>query len=423
MKTALLLATLLVVALILWWVAPLVLPPELTTLEDEPALVELLERAPAGATNVIAVPSFAPAWRRFDSILGPLVGEGARTGLDAAAWVAGGAPLVAWEGEETWGAVARPDPLRRLVIRLLGGLSGADVRVDGATVFFGPSPSRGAPMGEIPALAPGHLFLLHRDGATYPPMPRPAWSAVRVIGDRVEVTTIGTSDRPRRQIPLAGTSLPRGALLAARVAEPPEAIAAIDEVFPLPIGRFLEQGGLVALYGVDRGGLVPVPRLVFGIPADDARAAEIVELIDRATLRGAARLLLGRRPDETRQVAGTEVTRRRGIGLTIEFARREGEFLIAFDDETLPRLLEDGRVPAGKGGAVWVMRARVRELLPAAEALGYSDALRLLAPDFASEARELAETLRRAPPAREVRAVMRQDEERLRLEAELALQK
>lgn len=414
------------VAFTIWLVIPLWSEPPTVTLSESAAMRGLLEQAPPGAKTIIAIPSFAPAVRRYEEVLAPLLGsEDHRDALLASAWLLGGAPVGAWSSGDSWGAIAKPGAVRALLIRAVGPWVGLDVRVDGDAILLGRG-SAAPQMRDLPAPLVnglrGEIFLRHIEADGYPPTPVPALTALGFAGGRLTVETRAEAEETMAVIPLEGLTLPTEALLAVRFAEPPEGVLAIEKAVPLDLPRYLADGGMVALYGVETGGLVPRPRLVFAIPADEARAAEISARLDSLTTRGAVGLLLGMGRKEQRLVAGVPVTRRRGIGMTVEMARRGGELLLAFDDSSLERYLSDQMVPAGEGEAVWALRASPDRLLPLLDELAKDEALRLFASDFSRETRTFAAALRRLPPTRELRSqlVLTGGELLLRSEARLA---
>ncbi|HSN68396.1 MAG TPA: hypothetical protein VLV48_04070, partial [Thermoanaerobaculia bacterium] len=399
MRTAILILLALLIALGAALVIPLFSEPAAPRLADRKDLLAMMGEAPADAETVIAIPTFAPAWRRFSPLIAPLLkSEVDARSLDAASWMVGSAPVAIWTGEGGWGAVARPDAVHRLLLRAAIPFISIDVAVEGPRVRFG-SLGSADPRPPDPALAEslaGHLFVVHGEDGSYPPMGRPALSAVRFGEGALQIVTRarvepGAAVDPVR---IGAGSLPSNALLAARFAEPPPAVLAMAKTSPMRFERLLRDGGLVALYGVDDGGLVTRPLIAFSVPADEEGYREMVAAVDRAMARGAVGLLLGPQPEAARTVAGVTIHHREGLGLTLEFARRGDEMLFSFDDESLERLLQAEMVPARNGAASWTLRARPRELLPALEEIGSSRGLRLLARGFSDSARDLARALR-----------------------------
>lgn len=405
LRATLLILLILLVLLVGWIVAPMLVPPAMVQLGSSSELAGMMLRAPAEAENVIAVATFGPAWHRYSPLLAPLIQSADAEALDRAAWLAGRSRVVAWTRGGDWGAVARPDPLRRLLARILAAAGSAPIRVEGDEVLFGTvdDPVDAGATDALSAGLEGHAFILHRKDGGYPPIGRPALSAIEFEDGDLRVTTRGPSSS-EVTAEMSGVFLPQSAPISLRFARPPKAVLTLEQAFPVDLRAILEQGGMVALYGVETRGLLPRPLLVFSVPADDARAASIIERIDRATTQGAIGLLLGMRAQQARTLAGTELVRREGVGLTIEYARRPGEFLLAFDKTSLSRLLEDESVPLEPGAAAWSMRARPRDLLPILDQIRSNTAIRLLAEDFAREAGDLARLFRSIPRAEEVEA-------------------
>lgn len=409
MRIAILVILVLMTALGAALLIPLFSAPAAPELSGRPDLLAMMGGAPPEAENVIAIPTFAPAWRRFAPLIAPMLKSKAdERSLDAASWLVGSAPVAIWTGDGGWGAVARPDALHRLLLRAATPFLSIDVVFDDALVRFGSagSASPQPPDAALAASLSGHLFILHGEEGSYPPMERPALTAIRFGDSALDIVTRGRVEPAAAAEPLrleAGT-LPANALLAARFAEPPRAVLAMEKTSPMRFERLLRNGGMVALYGVDDGGLVPQPLIAFSVPADEEGYEQMVAAVDRAMARGAVGLLLGPQPETTRTVGGVTIQHREGLGLTLEFARRGDEMLFSFDDRSLERLLEAEMVPARNGRASWAMRARPRELLPVLEEIGSSRGLRLLARGFSDAARDLARALRALPPTDELTA-------------------
>lgn len=416
-----------VLALGAWIVVPMLAEPESVALAGDADMRALLGLAPPSASQAFLIPAFGPAWRRFEPLLLPLLDlNGNESSIGAAAWLLGPSPVLLWSSGQSWGAIADPDPLRAALLRVAAVfLPDLEIRFERSRAFLNAGTAV-APVAIEDALVGdlrGHAFVYHREGSDgYPPLERPALSAITFEEGTLQVMTRGRSARPLRTRDLSGTTLPAGALLAARFAEPPEAILAIEKAIPISLPAYLADGGMVALYGIESEGIVPRPRLVFAIPADEPRSRDLIAAIDRLTTRGAMRYLLGMEQDRQRLVAGIPVTRREGIGLTIEFANRGEEFLFAFDGVSLERLLTDREVPAGVGEAAWALRGSPEHLLPLLEELGRNEALRLFARDFSTETLRVAQALRNLPSAKELRATLHPgpDGMVLRAEAELA---
>ncbi|HUP63907.1 MAG TPA: hypothetical protein VM557_01330 [Thermoanaerobaculia bacterium] len=426
MRVALLLVTIIVLALAAWLAWPLLAPGREVAFEDVPVLGDFIGSAPIDTEEIILVPSFSSAWRAYGPLLERRLGEG--EGLPAAAaWLIGASPTAIWTRPDSWGGATRPDPIRRFLIPFLAARF-LDLRVEreGDIILFNPNDE--PTIGEIPrdclSERSGSAFVIRLAEGGFPPIPRPAFTAISFDGDRLKIASCARGHEPLPTTSLTGVEMPSDALIAIRFAEPPPAIESIEKAVPIDLTRYLADGGSVALYGIETGGLVPRPSIVFGIRADDDRAAGIMAELDRATTRGAMKLLLGMGEDRTRVVGGVTVTRREGIGLTIEFARRGDELLIAFDGRSLEKLLSGGFVPTEDGEVSWHLRARPDQLLPVLDDLGSNPALRLFAEDFSRETRKLAAEIRALPPARLLVATVKGGQDGLvRLDATVELTK
>ncbi len=400
--------------------------PAAPRLTAEPELLGMMAAAPGDAETVVAIPTFASTWRRFSPVIEPLIeSHEDRRSLAAASWMIGNAPVAIWTAGGGWGARARPDGVHRLLLRAAAPFVSFDVAFEGDHVRFGaaaPAAERALDAALAESLE-GHLFVVHLDEGSYPPMERPALTSVRFGDGVLRITTRGRPEPGQDAAPVAlgDKTLPANALLAARFAEAPRAVLAMEKAAPIRFERFLRDGAMVALYGVEEGGLIPRPLIAFSVPADDAKYQELVDTVDRAMAKGAVGLLLGPQPETTRTVGGVTITHREGLGLTLEYARRDGELLFAFDDSSLEQLLRAREVPAGEGSAHWAMRARPAELLPALEDLGSSRGLRLLARGFSNASRDLGHALRALPPTDELTAEMTREGDVLVLRAEARL--
>ncbi len=423
MRIAALILAALGIALAAAVLLPLFSQPATARLAREPELLAMMVAAPLEAEQVIAVPTFAATWRRFAPLIGPLAESRASArSLSAASWAIGNAPVAIWTTDSGWGALARPDAMHRMLLRLGAPFISTGVAFeDGRVRFGGEAPGAGRPVDAgLAGPLEGHLFILHGDEGSYPPMERPALTAVRLEDGILKIVTRGRAapGEGAEPIRLGGKTLPANALLAARFAEPPRAVVAMEKAAPIRFGRFLREGTMVALYGAEDAGLVPRPLIAFSVPADDEAYRQMVAAVDRALAKGAVGLLLGAQPERTRTIGGVTVTHREGLGLTMEYARRNGEMLFAFDDASLERLLEAGEAPAGNGRASWALRARPLELLPVLHELGSSRGLRLLARGFSDAARDMEKTLRALPPSEELTAQLEREGEFVVLTAE-----
>lgn len=405
LRAALLITLLLVILLAGWIVIPMLVPPAKVSVSNGGEFAELMALAPQDADTVIGVATFGPAWHRYSPLLAPIVQAADAEALDRAAWLAGRSPVVTWTTRGDWGAVAEPDPLRRILARIAGSMGLAPIRVEGNRVLFGTAPEPGGdPFGGLDSSGlEGHAFVVHNKRGGYPPLGRPAISAAVFENGDLAVVSRAAAE-PKQVAEMGGEFLPRSAPISMRFAAPPKALLTLEQAFPVELRAILEDGGMVALYGVETKGLLPRPLLAFSVPADERRAKSIIQRIDRATTQGALGLLLGMREANTRTVAGVSIVRREGVGLTIEFAQRPGEFLLAFDRSSLQRLLEDDRIELSPGAAAWEMRAQPRDLLPILEQIQSNTAIRLLAEDFAREAGDLAQIFRSIPTAEAVGA-------------------
>lgn len=405
LRTFLALLLIAAIALAAWIVVPMLGTPSAVDLDQAPSLLALASRAPAGASDLVLVPSFGPTWRHLHPAIEPwLESRGDDAPLGLAAWALGPSNVAFWRAGDQWGLATDPSPPRRILVRMAAGLTGGlALREEEGLLLLGAS--SGSPGGAAGlALARGlrgHAFILQAPDSSsdFPFVGRPALTGAVIDGDGWTLVSHAQSEPDAPTVSIAAGPMPANALASARFAEPPPALRSLLEALPVDLRSLITEGGLVALYGIDSKGLLPKPRLAFSVPA---RSGErIVEEIERATTRGALGLLLGMR-EERRTVLGVDVVRKSGASVTIDYARRGDQLLLAFDPESLESLLGEQWEEAEPGAVIWMFRARPAELLPLLDDLRKNGAIRLLARDLSRGAGDLAEVLRLFPHARAV---------------------
>lgn len=181
MRIAALILAVLVIALAAALLLPLFSQPATARLVREPELLAMMAAAPLEAEQVIAVPNFAATWRRFAPLIEPLAESRADArSLSAASWAIGNAPVAIWTTGSGWGALARPDAMHRLLLRLAAPFtarcsspsmmrvsSGGKARVAGG---YQQARRWGALLSFPEIVAPGRTLIV-RVAATYPATP------------------------------------------------------------------------------------------------------------------------------------------------------------------------------------------------------------------------------------------------------------
>ena len=132
----------------------------------------------------------------------------------------------------------------------------------------------------------------------------------------------------------------------------------LQRILGTNVGDLLSGGGSIVLYGVDTGTLLPRPRGVISVPADDRRRAAMGDVNRAAELVG-----------ETRDTGK--------------------ELLVAFDRTSMPLYLKDAFEPATWPSNVWAVRMDPQKLVPVLQRLGDSTGLRLASGRLHRAARDL----------------------------------
>jgi hypothetical protein len=188
-------------------------------------------------------------------------------------------------------------------------------------------------------------------------MGRPVATSVRVTPIEVLLVARAASDDITEQREIR-PRFPRGAMLAAAFATPPRVLGDLNRILGTKIDALVDNGGSIALYDVETGTLLPRPRGVIAIPANDAVREEMKNVERVASLVG-----------ETRDTGS--------------------EILISFDRTSMGLYIEDARVPASWPATLWSLRIDPQKLIPVLRSVGDSPGLRFAAPRLHRAARDL----------------------------------
>ena len=281
-------------------------------------------------------------------------------------WMLGGADVAVWKvGKKTSYAV-RLDPFRALLVRAwLLVASTAEARWEGSTLIMHEAvpPARTVNLEPLLRLANGlpeaDLLVVQRESArgAFPPIGRPAVSSVRitpaeaVIVSRAATNEVGEQHEMRPRFPSS-------AILAAAFASPPRILGDLNRLVGTRIDALVDDGGSIALYGVDTGGLLPRPRGVIVIPADEEGRRQFEEIRPYAELVG-----------ETRDLGD--------------------RLAVSFDRTSMPLYIKDAAVPAAWPATRWAMRLDPSRLVPILRKVGDSRGLRFASPRISRAARDL----------------------------------
>lgn len=338
---------------------------------------DLLAAVPAGAETFALIPTAAVVRHKLfaNPITRPPLLEYAETHQLPRSWMMGGADLVVWRaGKETAYAI-RVDPFRAAIVRLyLMFASGIDARVDAGTFLINAGaaeplgPERlDALLAAANGLGPADVLIVAQPNArgTFPPIGRPAVTAVNIGTRDVTLTSVAPLSSASSAAVAGGATrprFPRNALLTATFRERPRIIGDLDRLFIVRVSHLLDDGGAVVLYDVNPGTLLPRPD---GL------------LIAKAT------------PDNH------ETVRRIESAVTTFGDVREsnGQIFLSFDNESMQKFGSDTFVEGQWPTTDWALRLDVKRAIPIVRKLSGSTGLRIAAPRVYRSARDLDDWL------------------------------
>lgn len=376
-------------------------------------VADLLALVPDSATDILIAPAAAPAYAmvRANAVTSSLLDSWEQS--QSLRWLPlalGRSPLVCWRNKSgDWTCAARPDPFRSRLLPLLTRLAPRiPVTQSGGMLLMGNLHR------EQPAASPidvsslwsglqGHLFYIQLPGrkAGFPPVGRPAVTAATIQPDTIALETRAAAEKVLK--PLRREDLPVQPLFAGRVSEPPEIFRRIDRILPLETGPLLATGGLIVLYELEDSKLLPRPRGIVAV--EDSPG--LSESLDRRI--GSIPTI---EPPTTRVDGGVGIVSRRGAGFVIEWAKADGELILAFDSSSMAKYLAErsARKPleVARPDVAWVVRFRPREILPALRSIEGNDAIKLLARDAHRAVERLYLDAKPFEKAGEVHMILRQ---------------
>ncbi|MDQ3282335.1 MAG: hypothetical protein M3Q69_13105 [Acidobacteriota bacterium] len=296
-------------------------------------------------------------------------------------WMLGGASIAAWKAGKTTSYAIRLDALRALLVRVwLMTASNADARWEGSTLIMH-DPAATPRIADLDALLrlgnglpEGDVLAVQRESArgAFPPIGRPAVTTVRITSNEISlVSRAATADLA--QHPEIRARFARNALLSATFAAPPRILGDLNRLFGANIDALVDEGGSIALYGVDTGTFIPRPRGIISMRADPAAREQFAEIKPAAELVG-----------ETRDA---------------------GEFLlVSFDRTSMGLYLKDAFDPASWPATRWSLRFDPARMVPILRKAGDNPGLRIATPRIHRAARDLRRWIDALQQAKSVEA-------------------
>ncbi|HEX2833247.1 MAG TPA: hypothetical protein VHW00_09550 [Thermoanaerobaculia bacterium] len=278
-------------------------------------------------------------------------------------WMLGGADLLVWRSGKSTHYAVRFDSVRATIVRIWTMIAGPhDASWEGNVMVIADP----APAGKVPldlsiadGLPEGDAFVVQQNRArgAFPPIGRPAFSSIRITPKELLIVSRAHTDEAT-PLSVIKPSYRKGAMLAVGFAQPPRILGDLNRLLGADIGKLVSNGGAISLYDVDAGLLLPRPKGVIAIRADDAGRQAI---------------------DDYRQY----------IELVGQTAEREGELLVSFDQRSLGTYINDAIVEAAWPANRWAGRIDPVRLLPVLRRLGDNRGLRFASPRMHRAVRDL----------------------------------
>lgn len=369
--------TLIVILVVITAVIAAVVVYLFATTPDEPAAVrfplsarqqQLLARVPASAEAFALIPSAAFLHRQFASnpVTRGAMAQWTEEYEMPRPWMLGRADVVAWKTGTKTSYAARLDPVRALLVRTwLSIASSADVRWEGRMVIVNDRVPTAAPVELEPILAltselpSGDLLLVHQEAerGSFPPIGRPAVTSASITPEDIILVSRAETDDDDGTENISGR-FPRGAMLAAAFAAPPRMLSDLNRLVGTRVDALLDDGGAIAIYDVRLGGLLPRPKGLIIIPADEEGRDALRKYGDVIAL----------------------------VGETHDTGR---ELLVAFDRTSAEQYINETFVPATWPANRWVLHIDPETLVPILQRVAGSAALRIATPRVHRAARNL----------------------------------
>lgn len=334
------------------------------------AQLEMLARVPASADAFAFIPTAALLHRKLvaNSVTRDAVERWTKQQPVPHPFLLGGADAVVWRVGKNTSYAIRLDAFRAFLVRIFMNWSSGDVeaRWDGRMFVInggGQRPMSPATLGELldlgSGLPEGDVIVVQRNRARgmFPPIGRPSITSVRINQSDILLTSRSRSDEMFTSKPIQARH-PRGAILSAGFARPPRLLDEAERLLGTNISALVDDGGSIALYDIDAGTLLPRPKGVIAVPADEAARAAMQDVTRVADI----------------------------VGETHDTGQ---EILVSFDRQSMPLYLKDAFLPATWSANRWSLRIDAARITPILERLGDNRGLRFAAPRLHRAARDL----------------------------------
>lgn len=272
-------------------------------------------------------------------------------------WLVGGADAVIWRNEKKVSYAIRLDPFRAFLVRLWLMSSTDAVGVWDGKLFVIGNIQKGmgeaaldallAPAGALP---PGDVLVVQRDRTrgAFPPLARPAVTSITISPASIDLVSRAAAEPSTSIHSSFSPEHPNGALLSVVFTQPPHLLGDAQRLLGTNLSTLVENGGGIALYDVDTGTLLPRPKAVFTIPANEKTRAAAQDLAGVIQL----------------------------VGATHDTGK---ELFVAFDHDSLPLYLKDRFSGLPWPATEWSLRMDARRMAPLLEQLNDNRGLRLVA--------------------------------------------
>jgi hypothetical protein len=345
---------------------------------------ELLASVPSTADTFALIPTAGAVYGKLETnpITADVIEKWADVHHLPEPWLMGSADLLTWNGANGASYAIRLDVFRALLVRLYMMLGNdIDGRWSNSTFLINApaeTPIDAAEISRIMALAEGLptadvlVVQRERDRSGFPPMHRPAVTSVQIAAAEIDLTTHAPADPAAKPKPLAVRDS-RSAMLNATFATPPRLFDDLNRLLLTRVSPLVSDGGAVAIYDVDTGTLLPRPKGVIVLPADDARRESLQKLVHDSE------------------------------GL-IQTGEQNGQLLVSFDSSSIPHFASDSFDKGRFDANLWSMRLDPERLVPVLQRMGGSTGLRLAAGRLYRATRSLGSWIGPLQQARSIEA-------------------